>query len=338
MEGSTVSSHMADDTTADSPLEAAAGAAGPRAVRAFSVLGNETRLSILLALWEAYDPFAEDNALPFSELRDRVGMRDSGQFNYHLDKLTGRFIRKTDDGYELHRAGIQLVQTVIAGVGIEEPSLEPTEIDRECFHCGAPTAITYEDEWLYLVCTECDGTWGGRDDLPSGVLAGGEFPPTGMTNRSPEEMWNANAIAVYQAHESSVEGVCEACKGPMEGSLDVCDDHASAGVCDNCGRSIAVMAHFVCPVCKNSHGGTPHSFIKSHPAVIAFYYERGIPTQYEIDDVETGRRAWDHFDNKKQELISDDPPRVRVIIPHEGDTLELTLDEDLSVIDITESD
>lgn len=329
--------HMSEPDTSGSPLEAVAGTAGPRAIEAFSVLGNQTRLSILLALWEAFDPFAEENAVSFSELRDRVGMRDSGQFNYHLDQLTGHFIEKTDVGYKLRNAGHQLVRTVIAGAGIEEPSVDRAEIDRECMHCGAPTAITYEEEWLYLVCTECDGTWGGRDDVPDGVLAGGEFPPAGLTNRSPEEMWNANTIAIHQAQESGIEGVCDACLGPMESSLDICEDHASQGMCDNCGRSLAIIAHLECSVCKNYHGAPPHSLVKHHPAVVGFYYERGVPIQYEVDDVETGRQASIHFADHEQELISAEPPRVRVTIQCEGDSMELILDENLTVIDINES-
>jgi len=39
---------------------------------AFAVLGNETRMEILRALGDA------DGPLPFSELHDRVGTRDSG--------------------------------------------------------------------------------------------------------------------------------------------------------------------------------------------------------------------------------------------------------------------
>lgn len=129
---------MVETESPDSPLEAAAGVAGPRAIEAFSLLGNETWLSILLALWEVHEPFAEDNAVPFSELRDRVGMHDSGQFHYHLDKPAGHFVEKTDDGYELRHAGRQLVGTVIAGTGIEEPTLEPTELDEKT-DVGYPT-------------------------------------------------------------------------------------------------------------------------------------------------------------------------------------------------------
>lgn len=328
---------MGDTRSIDSPLEAAAGTVGSRAVEAFSVLGNKTRLSILLALWEVFEPFKDEIAVPFSELRDRVGMRDSGQFNYHLDQLEGHFVEKTDDGYVLRNAGHQIVRTVLAGAGIEEHSFESADIDVDCDLCGAPTKITYEDEWLYIVCTECDGHWGGRNDLPSGVLAGGEFPPAGFTDRTPEQVWQANYIAINQAQESSVEGVCSACYGPMERSLDICNDHTDEGVCDNCGRRSEVMAQFRCRVCKNYHGAPPRTIVKHHPAVISFYYERGIPLQYGIEDIESSRRAGTRINEHEQELISEDPPKVRVTARYEGDILELTLDRDLAVIDVTES-
>jgi len=62
---------------------------------AFSLVANETRMDVLKALWEA------DGPRSFSALRERVGVRDSGQFNYHLGKLVGHFVRKTADGYRL---------------------------------------------------------------------------------------------------------------------------------------------------------------------------------------------------------------------------------------------
>lgn len=96
--------HIVDSSSTDSPLEAAAGAVGPRAIEMFSILGNETRLSIMVTLQEAYEPYADYNAVAFSELPARVGMRDSGQFNHHLDKLAGHFIKSAEDGYELRPA------------------------------------------------------------------------------------------------------------------------------------------------------------------------------------------------------------------------------------------
>lgn len=329
---------MADSDSTDSPLEAIAGAAGPRATEAFSILADETRVSILVALWEAFEPFSSNGAMTFSELRDRVGVRDSGQFNYHLDQLAGHFVRKTDAGYELRNAGFEVVQTVITGAGIEEPSLDRTEIDHECFLCDAPVAVTYEDEWLYLVCTECDGYWPGREDLPSGVLGGGTFPPAGFTNRSPEEIWHAYTISSQNIGKSIVEGVCDNCSGPMESSVDVCEDHTTEGVCDNCGRNPAVMVHWTCPVCKNYHAAPPRVKVKHHPAVIQFFYERGVPFQYEISDVETLKRARYIFSQQEQELVSDDPLRIRVTLQYEGDSMALTLDEEMNVLEITEPD
>lgn len=75
-----------------SPLEAVAKRVGERTTEAFESLGNVTRLAIQLALWEAKKPGPplselSDPPVSFSELRECVGMRDSGQLNYHLDKL-----------------------------------------------------------------------------------------------------------------------------------------------------------------------------------------------------------------------------------------------------------
>lgn len=55
---------------------------------AFQLLANETRIEILLALWTR--PTWEAT---FTELKNAVGMRDSGQFQYHLNKLAGTFIQ-----------------------------------------------------------------------------------------------------------------------------------------------------------------------------------------------------------------------------------------------------
>lgn len=47
---------LRDLGSTESPLEGAAGAAGPDTTEAFQLLANETWLTILLALWEAKEP------------------------------------------------------------------------------------------------------------------------------------------------------------------------------------------------------------------------------------------------------------------------------------------
>lgn len=321
-----------------SPLEVTAGETNSRVVDAFSKLGNSTRLSIMLALWEAYEPFAAENTVPFSALRNRVGIPQGAQFTYHLDKLVGHFVEKTDDGYELRRSGHELVRTVIAGAGLEEPSREPTEIDIDCAFCGAPTAVTYRDEWLYLVCTECEGAFGGQPDLPQGMLSGTEFDPAGLVERSPADQWRAGWLAGRSHIQLAIEGVCDACSGPMHASLDVCPDHDPEGVCDECGRRSASEAQFRCPVCKNHHRVSPRTAIVHHPTVVAFYHERGVDFQWDDGEIASLQHRGELIADHEQELVSRDPLRVRVTISHEGDELSMTLDEDVDVVEVTRTD
>jgi len=163
---------------------------------AFAVLGNETRMEILQTLGKA------DGALSFSELRDRVGMRDSGQFNYHLDKLVEHFVRQIDGGYDLRQAGRRVIEAVLSGAVTDAPVVERTPIDHSCHYCGASSIeVNYREEKVGTYCPECRGTYGGSDesnvaDLPSeqerlGYL---HLPPAGVQERTPKEMLYAAAI------------------------------------------------------------------------------------------------------------------------------------------------
>ncbi|MDY6764215.1 MAG: helix-turn-helix domain-containing protein, partial [Halobacteria archaeon] len=97
---------------------------------AFNTLGNETRMEILQTLAEADEP------LMFRELRKRVGLDDPGNFNYHLNKLKGQFVRKTDGGYKLTQSGNHVYQAILSGTVTQTPTVEPTELDERCYHCG----------------------------------------------------------------------------------------------------------------------------------------------------------------------------------------------------------
>lgn len=329
---------MADGTPSKSPREAASGGVGHHATDAFELLGNETRLAILLALWEAYVPHSEGNGVPFSDLRERVGIRDSGQFNYHLGKLEGRFIKKSENGYELRRSGRKLVQSIISGTGIEEPTLEPTEIDVPCPECGAPTAITYENVFAYQVCTECPGFGDPRDEHPAGVLVAWTFEPTGLSSRSAEEVFTASTIKNFGRIAMRFEEICPDCSGPVEWSLDICENHevVSGQRCPNCGRSNAILVRETCTVCKSAGHGSPGIKVLLHPAVISFYYEHGVEIGFTGSlDFEDISRILALVKEFEEEVLSTDPPRIRVTASHEGDELHLTLDQDMNVIEVS---
>ena len=93
---------------------------------AFDVLGSETRLQILQVLATADDPMA------YSELFDRIAYEDSANFTYHLDKLLGHFVRKTDEGYVPRLTGQRVVEAIFSGVVTDAPVVERTDVEMSC--------------------------------------------------------------------------------------------------------------------------------------------------------------------------------------------------------------
>ena len=128
----------------------------------FALLSADIRVEILQALWKADEPMA------FSELREAIDSRDSGQFNYHLDKLVGQFVRKTSEGYELTQAGKRINGAIEAGTYTQEATLEP--IDKTCSYCGGCWTLTYEDEVVNIECGSCEVRY--HFLVPPGVFAG----------------------------------------------------------------------------------------------------------------------------------------------------------------------
>ena len=336
-----------DSHIPESPLDSAAGAAESHVIEAFKLLSDEIRLAILLALWEVYNPYAEDNAVSFSRLFDRIGVQDSGNFSYHLDRLVGHYVEKTDAGYRLRNSGLKIVRAVIAGSGLESRRLLPTEIPRSCYHCGAPVELSYEDERLYQICTECEGNIGpeSTEQTREGTLiVYDDFNPAGLSHRTPEEVFVAGTIEYVQTVKLLIRGVCPECSGPIEESLEICDSHdAPAGeLCPNCGTSMRggwneARVSYVCSVCKHSASYPAWVAVFDHPAVVAFYHEHGFDMTYGLDDPEVCGRLFDRL-KKEQTVVSRDPVRIRVTATYDGAELHLTLDENLTVVGVSRDD
>lgn len=330
---------MGGSTSSSSPLESAAGVAGPHVTEAFKLLSDETRLAILLTLWEAYEPGAPGpQGLAFSELRERVGAEDSGNFAYHLDKLGEHFVEQAEEGYRLSNAGLKIVRSVIAGTGIEERGLSPTEVPRDCPACGASTTLSYEDQRLYQRCNECEGHVGPDSSLraPPGTLFVHEgFDPAGLVGRTPGEVFVAGTIDYHRTVTLVVRGICPECSGPVEETLRICEDHdPSEGTrCSTCGTLDEVRACYVCSVCKFNVSYPAWAAAFDHPAVVSFYYDHGFEMTYGLEEPEAAGHLWDRL-LREQELVSKTPVRIRVTIRDEGETLELTLDGDLDVVDV----
>jgi hypothetical protein len=326
---------VADADTGESPLEAAAGAAGRDATDAFELLANETRLAVLLALWEAYDPHGGENAVPFSTILDRVDYDDPGNLRYHLEKLEGLFVRQLAERgeYELRATGLELVKTIIAGAGVEDATLDPAEIDEPCPLCGASTTVGYRDGLVVRACTECEGPT-PEVDLADGFLNAVSFPPAGLADRTAEALRTASLVAARRQVRTLFDGICPDCTGRVDGWLECCPDHDAEGTCDDCGRAFPAWARFECRVCKNHSVASPKALAMFHPAVVAFYEDHDISTRVRVDDFAAAKRVFGLVDDHGIDLCSADPRRVAVTAAADGDEVRVIFDETARAVDV----
>lgn len=95
----------------DSPDAAAPGDLA--ASDAFQKLANGVRVEVLLHLYRAERD--GDPTPSFAEVQNLVDSDSSARFAYHLRQLTGHFVRKTPNGYELTPAGRRAAKAVLQG-------------------------------------------------------------------------------------------------------------------------------------------------------------------------------------------------------------------------------
>ena len=285
----------ADDDRGDVVERVAADAA-------FELLGNETRLGVVRAL------FAADGPLSFSALRAAVGVRDSGQFNYHLDKLRGSFVRETDDGYALTTAGTQVAGSVVAGRYTKAVAGDPVPVDADCPYCEGSLVGRFDTELVRIACEDCD-----RDVISLHV-------PPGALEGYPREEWPVVAERwTRRTFENYQRGFCGVCSGRVTPHLER-DPPEEGGV-------FAVGAYYVCQRCGDDMFANVASTVVSHPAVVAFYHEHG------VDVSETPIWSFDWAVQPTASVVAEDPLRVEVAIEEDGDRLVLTLDADAEVVD-----
>ncbi|WP_276253064.1 winged helix-turn-helix domain-containing protein [Halomontanus rarus] len=297
---------------------------------AFALVADETRLEILRTL------SGTDELLAFSELFERSEYDDSSNFSYHLDKLEGHFISRTNEGYALRQAGRRVVEAVISGTMTEDPMVDRAPTDRPCPFCSAPIEVTYEQERVKMYCTECPGV--GRQDEPReefdtevSTLGHISLPPAGVQGRTPTEMLNAAHVWSNLDLLGDSAGVCSRCSGTVERSVTVCEDHDdSEGVCDHCGRRYAVLFEVECATCPNSKTGIPIVCLLAETELLSFVTDHGgNPLMPETYDIGPGALA-----NYEENVLSLDPFIAEITFTIEDEALTVTIDENVSVVDV----
>lgn len=286
---------------------------------AFKILGNETRLDILLALLDS-----RGHPLSFSELRKRVGIRDGSQFNYHLRKLEPTYVAHDGDGYHISIAGSEVITAIVAGTLTEQHAVPPFPVEGECFDCGGELLARYEDELMRIDCAECD--------LPHYLAF---LPPGGLTGRTPEEALAASDSLLRAASFLCTEGICPGCTrrtrqsilGPEETlPVSVVGAEAAERLRECSGPSV----FYECEGCGIWYYLTMGDTLVFEPVVVQFYRDHGL----ELSEIPSWTLPWSRpaLAGKYAEIVSDDPFRVAVRFPLEHETLIVTLDEDLGIV------
>jgi len=278
-------------------------------VNPFTLLADETRLGIIEAIGDASGD-GEYATLSYSTIREALDGVDPGTLNYHLRQLRGRFVERTDDGYQLSLPGIRVHQALVSrSFDGERRSVEPVEVGEHCESCGEPLLVSYDRERFFVRCHECDIVYHRYPVTPNA------FDPSNPRMLVDVAMWKSHTDVW-----SMLRGVCPYCSGTVERALSR-DDRGGTNNDD-----WELYAHLTCQSC----GWFVHPPVEMvpyhHHATATFFDERGLTehfTELRIDSEWT------------ETVRSEDPWRVEVAMAYDGDTIRHIVDGDLNVVEWT---
>ncbi len=264
----------------------------------FAELGNEVRLRVLRALSDALRD--DDGLLSFSELRDRVGYEDDGNFGYHLKRLRGSFIRKTEQGYVLRARGLAVVGTIFAGT-LAEGEHQTATVDGECLFCDAPLLVEYSTGQLVVRCSH------------GHAVLSNIYPSEGAGHGDLDQLVSIVGTMTAQQLELARDGVCSNCYGEMTPTIEVGEvmDYRFRAACIRCGMQ------YTTPVGM--------AFTR-HPTVVSFY------DRHDRDPTE--ECLWELEVSQPEAITrhSGESPRFCVAVTLADESLELVLDDTAQVV------
>ena len=287
---------------------------------AFSLLADKTRVRIIEELGNA--TVSPDTGIPrlsYADLKSRVDIRDSGRFNYHLQKLLDNYVAKEEPGYRLRWPGMVLYRALVAGLLTNEVNLSigrfPVGID--CQRCGEPVEAHLYETLFRVRCWSCDANYA---DI--------YVPVRGLVGKSPDEKLRTVHRRSRTVLDAMTSGQCPWCANKVaveirsgEGSLPSLHDT----------RDLNVYAIYRCTNCTAFHYIPVSQVLLYHPATIAFYYDHG----EDLTVIPKWRLRWAVTD-ETTEILGTDPWRFTVRIPLAGNVLVAELDNNLDVIETRE--
>lgn len=268
------------------------------AADAFGVLSDPARVAILR---ELATQFYEHDGDPvgFAALRRAVGVDDPGRFNYHLDKLRGRFVAKRGDGYAPTVAGLKAIESAEAGVYTEDPGPVSDTVDYECPDCGDPMTATYERHWVTVTC----------DD--HGLFFKTLVPAALSATEDAESVLRYAIGEMWRRIDRATDGVCPVCRAP---ALAVDFREAED-----------VLADLACDSCFYEETNHAALFAVTHPAVLSLSHDHGVDVRHSLPREYLGDWTTD------VRFADDDGSVVEVTVGTDGEDVTVRVSDALSV-------
>lgn len=270
---------------------------------AFELVQNALRVGIVRELARAQAAAPRAPHLRFSELRERLDRPDSGTFNYHLDRLRGRFVAKTGEGYVLTAAGHRLAAAIAAGVYGADVERRERDLDESCPLCAASLSVAYDDGTLSVTCPNDHGIVN-------------LFPAGAVVDRSLEAARALFDRVTRQQVDLAVDGACPLCYAATTTAVvdreDVPDRAGRWGVealCERCGAIVSVPVPLA---------------LGGHPVVEALLTATGVDPRR--------RHVWGGTADVDWTVESREPgPVLDVSVTHADVTAAFTVDGDATV-------
>ena len=273
---------------------------------AFSLVASETRFAVLEGLWDLTSGTGESSA-SFADLREASGVRDSGQFNYHLDQLTPQFVRKVDDEYQLTTAGRRVVGAAFSGGFTDlETAIEPRPV-RDCPECGDTITLEYENGGMRLTCRGC-----GHHEADM------QAPPALVATANADDLETLLGKHLLTEIQRLNRGFCLYCGGPLDEQIRR-DDRGQLHE--------EWSVSFSCTVCGHVSYSMVAGVVLDHPAVVSLLHDAG------VDIRETPLWELDPLLDATERVVAEDPLRVETTVETDDGAVTLELDESLSVVE-----
>lgn len=303
----------ADDDDADPADDTRAAEAAEPASDAFALVGNEIRAEIIRVLGDARVAARVQPVLTFTELRERIDPDvRSSRFNYHLQKLVGVYVTSTEDGYRMRNEGRVLYQTLRAGTFNPQRTTSIGDAGFDCYFCDTRVGATIDEGAVQIQCPDCDYLYG---------LSGA---PPGAVEDEAVDLDQVERF-YHHRHLAFARGLCITCGNEpgiefLPGDAFPYADPERSELyvyrgCENCGDQ------------RHLSLGTA---LLPTPVLVEFCRDHGVDVLdtplWELEFAATDRGVTIH---------SRDPWEVSLAVEYDDETLELVVDDDLTILEQT---